>query len=262
MKMIPLLLMILICAGPDATAQKRKNQPPAPRSRTTPRERASAQPGTNAPRMIGSTVVITTKNDDRITGTLLDLSAYSIRIRADRLESTIALDTIASISFGASSVAGQRAAQPVAPVRPEFAREAEGAVSAFQSVASQLRTGADYTEYGRQLGELRRTAERFIDKNSVSDNQAEARVVALLAGSLTDYTWARTIWTLKFGRSGDGSVYDTDSPAIADALALYPDLRAATATGNKYSVDKLVSGLWKKAEEKTERARAALSPGR
>ncbi|HVG21966.1 MAG TPA: hypothetical protein VNI02_23225 [Blastocatellia bacterium] len=261
MKTIPLLLMIFICVGPDAVAQKRKNQPPA-RPRATPRERTAAQPGTNAPRMIGSTVVITTRNEDRITGTLLDLSAYSIRIRADRLESTIALDTIASISFGASAAAGPRVAQPVATVRPEFVREAEGAVSAFQSVASQLRTGADYTEYGRQLTELRRTAERFIDKNSVSDNQAEARVVALLAGALTDYTWARTVWTLKFGRSGDGSVYDTDSPAIADTLALYPDLRTATASGNKFSVDKLVSGLWKKAEEKTDRARAALSPGR
>jgi hypothetical protein len=261
MRTIPLLLMIFVAIGSDGLAQKRKTQPPAARPRATPRERA-AQPSANAPRMIGSTVVITTKNDDRITGTLLDLSAYSVRVRADRLESTIALDTIASISFGTSQAAGQRAAQPAASVRPEFAREAEGAVSAFQSLASQLRSGADYTEYDRQLTGLRRTAERFIGKNSVGDNQAEARVVALLAGSLTDYTWARTIWTLKFGRSGDGSVYDTDSPAITDALALYPDLRAATASGNKFSVDKIVSGLWKKAEEKTERARAALAPGR
>jgi hypothetical protein len=260
MKMIPLLLITLICVGPDAVAQKRKNQTPAPRPRTTPRERA-AQPNPNAPRLIGSTVVIMTKNEDRITGTLLDLTAYSVRIRADNLESTIALDTVASISFG-TSAAVPRATQASATVRPEFLREAESAVSAFQAVASQLRTGADYTEYGRQLSELRRTAERFIDKNSTSDNQAEARVIALLAGALTDYTWARTIWTLKFGRSGDGSVYDTDSPAIADALALYPDLRTASASGSKFSVDKLVSGLWKKAEEKIDRARTVMSPGR
>jgi hypothetical protein len=141
-------------------------------------------------------------------------------------------------------------------------REAEGAVSAFQSVASQLRTGADYTEFGRQLSELRRTAERFIDKNSMSDNQSEARIVALLAGALTDYTWSRTIWTLKFGRSGDGSVFDTDSPAITDTIALYPDLRAAAASGNKLFVDKLVSGIWKKAEDKIDRARATLQSGR
>jgi hypothetical protein len=262
MKMIPLLIVISLCVGSDAFAQKRKTQTPARGGRTTPRERPAAQPNSNAPRIIGSPVVIITKNDDRITGTILDLTAYSIRIRAERLESTIALDTVASISFGTSAVAGPRTPQPNATVRAEFVREAEGAVSAFQSVASQLRTGSDYTEYGRQLTELRRTAERFIDKNSVSDNQAEARVVALLAGALTDYTWARTIWTLKFGRAGDGSVYETDSPAITDALALYPDLRAAASSGNKVSVDKLVSGIWKKAEEKTDRARAALSPGR
>lgn len=252
--------MILVCVGSDAVAQKRKNQKPAPRPRTTSRDRA-AQPNPNAPRLIGSTVVITTKNEDRITGTLLDLTAYSVRIRADNLESTIALDRVASISFGASADE-PRVAQQGATVRPEFIREAESAVSAFQAVASQLRNGADYTEYDRQLTELRRTAERFIDKHSVSDNQAEARVLALLAGALTDYTWARTIWTLKFRRSGDGSVYETDSPAVADAVALYPDLRAAAASGSKFSVDKLVSGLWKKAEEKTDRARAALSPGR
>ena len=257
MRIIPLLLIIIISACPDAFAQKRK-QAPAPR----PRERA-AQPRTIAPRIIGSRVVIVTKNDDRIAGTLLDLTAYSVRIRADNLESSIALDTIASISFGSAAPPRPQVSQAAPPVRPEFMREAEGAVSAFQSVASQLRTGADYTEFGRQLSELRRTAERFIDKNSMSDNQSEARIVALLAGALTDYTWSRTIWTLRFGRSGDGSVFDTDSPAITDTIALYPDLRTAAATsGNKFSVDKLVSGIWKKAEDKIDRARSTLQSGR
>ena len=257
MRIMPLLLIICICACPDAFAQKRKKQTPAPR----PRERA-AQPKTVAPRIIGSKIIIVTKNDDRITGTLLDLTAYSVRIRADNLESSIALDTIASISFGSSAGEVPQASHASAPVRPEFMHEAESAVSAFQSVASQLRTGADYTEFGRQLSELRRAAERFIDKNSMNENQSEARIVALLAGALTDYTWSRTIWTLKFGRSGDGSVFDTDSPAITDAIALYPDLRTAAASGNKLFVDKLVSGIWKKAEDKIERARATLQQGR
>src|SRR5215216_2818408 len=162
MKRISLLLLICIFASSVAFAQKRKKQAPAPR----PRERA-VQPRTIAPRIIGSKVVIVTKNDDRIAGTLLDLTAYAVRIRADNLESTIALDTIASISFGSSSSALPRPTQASAPVRPEFIREAEPVVTAFQSVASQLRAGTDYTEFGRQLTELRRTAERFIDKNSV-----------------------------------------------------------------------------------------------
>jgi hypothetical protein len=262
MKIAPLFLIIFICVGLDAFAQKPKKRAPVQRNRPTQRERTAAQSNPNAPRLIGSPIVIITKNGDRIAGTLLDLTAYSVRIRADNLESTIALDTIASISFGTSAAPAPRPSQQAAPVRPEFIRDAEPVVTAFQSVASQLRTGADYTEYGRQLTDLRRTAERFIDKHSVSDNQTEARVVALLAGAFTDYTWARTVWTLKFGRTGDGTVFDTDSPAIADTLALYADLRAAAASGNKYSVDKLVSGLWKKAEEKTDRARAALTQGR
>jgi hypothetical protein len=262
MKMIPLLLIIFICVGSAAHAQKPKKRAPVPRNRSTQRERTMGQPSPNSPRLIGSPIVIITKNEDRIAGTLLDLTAYSVRVRADNLESTIALDTIASISFGASAAARPRTAQPAAPVRPEFIRDAETTVAAFQSVGSQLRSGADYTEFDRQISGLRRTAERFIDKNSTSDNQTEARVVALLAGALTDYTWARTIWTLKFNRSGDTTAFDTDSPAITDTLALYPDLRAAAASGNKFSVDKLVSGLWKKAEEKADRARAALSSGR
>src|SRR5215216_5067000 len=171
MKRISLLLLICIFASSVAFAQKRKKQAPAPR----PRERA-VQPRTIAPRIIGSKVVIVTKSDDRITGTLLDLTAYSVRIRADNLESSIALDTIASISFGPSAAAPPQTSQASAPVRPEFMREAEGALSAFHSVASQLRTGTDYTEFGRQLSELRRTADRFIDKNSMSENQSEARI--------------------------------------------------------------------------------------
>jgi hypothetical protein len=39
-------------------------------------------------------------------------------------------------------------------------------------------------------------------------------------------------------------------------------LRAASAVGNKFSVDKVVSGLWKKAADKTERARALAGEAR
>src|SRR5215216_7981436 len=136
MKRISLLLLICIFASSVAFAQKRKKQAPAPR----PRERA-VQPRTIAPRIIGSKVVIVTKSDDRITGTLLDLTAYSVRIRADNLESTIALDTIASISFGQAS---PPVAQPVSvPARADFLREADTAVNSFQSLATQLKSNTD-----------------------------------------------------------------------------------------------------------------------
>jgi hypothetical protein len=259
MKSICVAVILSLSLSATVFAQKRKPRA-TPRPRITRREPATNDNVVNRPRIIGSQIVITTKNNDRIAGTLLDLTAYSVRIRADNLESTIALDTIASISFGSAS---PPPAQPVsAPVRADFLREADTAVNSFQSVAAQLKSNTDYTEYGRQMSELRRTGEQFIARHGSTENVTEARVVALLAGALTDYAWARTIWTLKFGRSGDGGVYDTDSPAISDALALYPDLRALAASGGKFSADKIVSGLWRKAAEKTDRARALVSPPR
>lgn len=259
MRSLIALIVISLCAGTAAEAQKRKKKTPA-RSRA-----ASAQPSpatTAKPRIIGSTVVIITKNGDRITGEVLDLTAYSVRLRADNLESTIALDTIASLSFGGAAAPSARMDQPVGPVRADFARDAEAALGFFQTMATSLKPGVDYTEYGRQLAELRRAGERLIAKYGSTDNAAEARVVSLVAGALTDYTWARTIWTLKFGRSSDGTVAETDSPVVADTVALYPDLRTLAAAGNRLSAEKLLAGIWKRALEKQDRARMLIGSSR
>lgn len=259
MRSLLALIVISLFAGTAAEAQKRKKKA-TPRSRTATTQPAAAT--LTKPRIIGSTVVIITKNGDRITGEVLDLTAYSVRLRADNLESTIALDTIASLSFGGAAAPTNRVDQPVGPVRADFARDAETALGFFQTMASSLKPGVDYTEYGRQLSELRRASERLIGKYSSTDNSAEARVVSLMAGALTDYTWARTIWTLKFGRSSDGTIAETDSPVVADTLAQYPDLRALAAAGNKLSAEKLLSGIWRKASEKQDRARTLISPSR
>jgi hypothetical protein len=238
-----------------AMGQKRKKPRAPARSHSAA---ARTEPSSSGPRMVGSTVVIITKNDDRIVGTLVDLTAYSVRIKADNLESTISLDRIASLSFGNSGNAS-RPAQTSAPVSSDFARAATPVSSAFQNIANQLQQGTEFNEYGRLLTDLRRRGEQFINRYGASENATEARVVALLSAALTDYTWARTIWTLRLNRSGDTTAFDTDTPALADALALYPDLRASAAVGNKFSVDKVVSALWKKAADKTDRARA-LTP--
>lgn len=258
MRSLIAVIVISLCAGTAAEAQKRKKKPP--RSRTTSSQPSAAT--STKPRIIGSTVVIITKNGDRITGEVLDLTAYSVRLRADNLESTIALDTVASLSFGGAAAPTAGVDQPVGPVRADFARDAEAALGFFQTMASSLKPGVDYTEYGRQLSELRRAGERLIGKYSSTDNVAEARVVSLMAGALTDYTWARTIWTLKFGRLSDGTIAETDSPVVADTLALYPDLRALAAAGNRLSVEKLLSGIWRKASEKQDRARTLISSSR
>jgi len=255
MKAIGALLILSLLTAAPASAQKRKK--PVARSHA-----AAQPPESSKPRIIGSTVVIITKNGDRITGELLDLTAYSVRIKADNLESSIALDTIASLSFNGTSPSGERDSQPLEPVRADFARDADLPFGFFQTLSSSLKPGVDYTEYGRQLTELRRAAERFLSKYSSTDNASEARVVSLLAGALTDYTWARAVWTLKFGRSSDGTIGDSESPAVTDTLALYPDLRAPAAAGNKLSVEKLIAGLWRKASEKTDLARKLIAPPR
>lgn len=257
MKSIIGVIVVSLCACSAAEAQRKKK--PAPRIRRP----APTSPAALAkPQIIGSTAVIITKNGDRITGEVLDLSAFSVRLKADNLESQIALDTIASMSFGGATPPSRLVDRPMAQVRVDFAKDAELALGIFQTMATSLRPGVDYTEYGRQLIELRRAGERLISKYCSTDNPTEARVVSLVAGALTDYTWARTIWTLKFGRSSDGTVAETDSPVIADSVALYPDLRTLAASGNRLSAEKLVSGMWERASEKQDRARTLISASR
>ena len=248
-------MVIALCTVTTAGAQAKKKK--APRSRST-NNQPPAETLTK-PRIIGSNILIVTKNGDRIAGEVLDLTAYSIKLKADNLESTIALDTIASLSFNDAAAPSARTDQPIGRVRPDFAKDADGALGFLQTLASNLKPGLDYTEYGRQLIEVRRAGERFITRYSSTDNPAEARTLSLTAGAMNDYSWARTIWTLKFGRTGDGTIAETDSPVIGDALAVYPDLRESSASGNRLSVDKLVAGLWRKASEKQERAKSLIS---
>ena len=256
MRSLIAVIVISLSAGAAGASQKQKSRPPQTRPRTTGN---SATSNLAKPRILGSTVVIVTKNGDRITGEVLDLSAFSVRLKADNLESTIALDTIASISFNGGGAQPSRVDQPIGPVRADFARDAEVALGFFQTLTASLRPGVDYTEYGRQLSELRRAGERLISKYSATDNPAEARVVSLIAGALTDYTWARTIWTLKFGRSSDGTIAESDSPVVTDAVALYPDLKTRAASGNRLSTEKLLAGIWGKASEKQDRVRTLIS---
>jgi hypothetical protein len=246
------IIIIALLVSSAVEAQKRK------KPRTPARSRAASEPANTGPRMVGSTVIITTKNDDRIVGTLVDLTSYSIRIKADNLESTISLDRIASLSFGDGGAGASSQVPANVPVSADFARSAGAVLGAFQNTATKLRNGTEYNAYSTMVTDLRRTGDQFIDRFGASENATEARVVALISATLTDYSWARLIWMLRLNRSGDTTAYDTDTPALTDALAIYPDLRASTAVGNKFSVDKVVSGIWKKAEDKTERARALV----
>lgn len=251
MKFVLTILIVSLTIISTEGAQRSKSKGKRPASRPP----AATAPKTT-PRIIGSPVVIVTKNGDRIAGQLLDLTAYSVRIKAANLESTIALDTVASLSFGSTP---PPAAEPkTGNIRPEFARDAGAVLGSLESIAVGLKAGLDYSDYDRQVTEMRRAAERFAQRYSATESVSEARIVALIAAGLTDYTWARTIWTLILGRPASSALGESDSLAIADTVAIYPDLRAGAASGNKYVGEKLIAGLWKKAYEKTERARALL----
>jgi len=253
MKSTPyVLILLLLFVSPVMGQQKKKPRPAKPRP--APAKQAPKPAG-----IIGSTVLVITKNQDRIAGELLDLSAYSVKIKSDNLESTVALDTVDSIVFG-SVPAPRQNSEPAPQQTPsaDFAKDAEALITAFVSFESDLKSPMDYTEYGRRVSDLRRLAERFLVRNSNSDKPGETRVVSLLWSAITDYGWARTIWTLKFGRSSDGTAAEGESPTLADSLASYPDIKAQAASGDKYVVEKVITSLWKKAEEKIDRARAAL----
>jgi hypothetical protein len=253
-KKIVLILILLLSVSSIAEAQKSKK----PQKRS-PVKKPAINPSPNAPAtpiapIIGSVINILTKSGDKFTGELLDINAFSVRIRSNNLDSAIPVESITGISFGSSKGLETNPAQAVSE---NFVRDANATITAFQTMANETKTGSDYTDYGRQLGELRRAADRFIQKYSASGNTTETRVVALFSGAITDYTWARTIWTLKLG--SDGSLSESDAPVIADSLSLYPDLRTVTANGNRFNADKLVGGLWKKASEKAERVRSLLN---
>ena len=255
MKQITVVLMVVILAVAPATAQKKKKGAPPKRKPTT---KAAAPAAQSAPPIIGANVEIVTRNGDRVAGQLLDLNGFNIRIRADGVESTIGFDTIESLSFGEPPARPVKPAPAAGSPSGDFARDAGIVLAIFQSLAASLQTGIDYNEFGPRIAELRRGVERLVAKNAGTDNIGELRVISLLIAGLTDYGWSRAIWTLKFGRSSDGTASETDSRELADAFATYPEIRAAAASGNRYAVDKVISLLWKKASEKSARARSLV----
>ena len=246
---ITLLITLLFIGSADAAQTRKKPRPRAPQ------KPAETRPA--GPRIVGSPVTLVTKNGDRINGVILDLTAYSVRIRAGNLESVHALDTIAAMSFGNATPPVQKPEQP--PIRAEFGRDSNRALDAIQAMVSQTNAGTNYTDYGRQLTGLRRDIDQFIGLYSASENALETRVVALLAGAVTDYNWARAVWNLKLGRTSDGTVNESE---VTDLLALYPDLREAASSGGKLSGDKMIASLWRKAAAKAERARGLVAQPR
>ena len=247
-----MVLFLILCLLPNAIQATQKKKPinrKAP-SKTTTKQPENVPVAKVSP-MIGTTVGILTRNGEKFSGELLDLSPFSLRIKSSNLESTISLETLAVISFDPSKNVESKS---LPPISQDFLRESSIAFKALQTMEIETKSGSEYTEYGKQLTELRRSVDKFVQRYSSFDNATESRVVSLLCSAMIDYTWARTIWTLKLG--GNGMVSEADNPVVADTLALYENLRTVTTIGDKFSADKLIGNLWKKASEKIAKARA------
>jgi hypothetical protein len=249
---IILLLLLSLSVSFNAKAQKSKKPRPKSPGKTSAKSTPPVAPTPVAP-TLGSTITVLTKGGDKLTGDLVDLNPYSVRLRSNNLESSIPFESIAAISFGSSK--GIETKPALQPVGENFIRDLNTVLTAFQTMADETRTGSSYTDYDRQLILLRRTTDKFIQKYSASENPTEARILSLLAGAIIDYNSARTIWTLKIGTDGTLSESETQ---VADVLALYTDLRTSAVVGSRFNADKLVGGLWKKASEKLERVRLLL----
>ncbi len=249
MKLLIAPLIVSLILIPAEAAQRRKR--PVPKKKPTPPAE------TIAPRIAGTPVTVVDKNGNELRGQVLDINAYSLKINSAGLVSTIAFETIHSLTFG---VVPQEAAKPAATLpRLDFQRDLDNLMRTIHSLTAVTKGSPDYTNYGNLLIELRRQAERFINKHSNTENVTEAMAVALIAGALADYTWARMIWTLKLGSTGNTLVSDNESAAVADAFALYPELRSSADNQNRVSADLIIGTLWKKAGEKIERIRTLQS---
>jgi hypothetical protein len=249
-KSILLLILSLLTVSLGYPQKRKKASPPAKT------KIVRAEPAKPAAPTIGTTVSIITKNGDKLKGELVDITAFSVRFKADNLVSTLPLESIATLSFGTPRGNDQHSETLSPPVGEGYRRDATVIFNVFQQMATETKGGSSYTDYDRQLVQLRRTAEKFLQKYSATENPTEARALSLFTGALLDYNAARTIWTLKIGTNG--TLAETDSPVVADTLAIYPEIRESAASGNKFSADKLIGNLWKKATEKVNLVQAMM----
>ena len=121
---LTIILLATILAGNVEAQTRKKSRPKKPAPKKTAVEEKPAPPP-----IIGSTVMIITKSGDQIGGTLVELTAYSARIKSDNLESVISLDTVLTITLsGAAPSKGHpQGGRPSA----DFSRDAETILAAF-----------------------------------------------------------------------------------------------------------------------------------
>lgn len=240
-------LLILATASP-VFAQKHR-----PAKKKAPAKEAPAE----KPAIVGKQITVVTTAGEKITGAVEEFSDKGVKLGVNGQDKLISFETVATISF-VDPPAADAPEKPTTHPHPRFSRDAETVLSGFQAMEAEVRSAPDYTDYSRQLTELKRTSDKFVAAYSMSDDPTELRITALLSGAVNDYTWARTIWTLRLGRPANAAVSTSDSPVVSDALQLYPDLSPAAGTGA--SAEKLIAGLAAHAAGKVALARKLLNP--
>jgi hypothetical protein len=247
----------ILCLAPTIFGQTRKNTARKPPPRTSQQHKTTAAP----PPITGTQVAISTKTGEQITGQVLEIGAYKVRVKQGDLESTVPLEAINSMRFGDAVAPSQPSPSPPAGHSPNFNRDADSVMALLQAMDSATASGTEYGDYSRQLAELRRATERFVNRYANSDDPVETKIAALFSAASDDYSRARTIWTLKLGQGAGATVAVSDSPAVADSVEFYPDL-AQLGSRNKLPADKLVAGLWKHAALQVGRAKKILEEAR
>ncbi|HKF57659.1 MAG TPA: hypothetical protein VKJ45_19535, partial [Blastocatellia bacterium] len=111
---------VILCLATTIIGQTRKKttrQPP-PRA---PQQHKTTPP----PPITGAQVAISTKTGEQITGQVLEMGAYKVRVKQGDLESTVPLESISSIRFGDATSAAQASPAPPASHSPNFNRDAD-----------------------------------------------------------------------------------------------------------------------------------------
>jgi hypothetical protein len=253
MKYTIALIAFLLVLTSIGEGQKRK-----PARNTGSTSTGKSNPATTPP-IVGAQITIATKSGEQITGQVLEFSPYTVRVKQGDLESAVPLETVAQMKFGDAPAAAT--GPPSSGHSPDFGSDSASVMALFQAMDSATQSGTEYSDYGGRLAQMRRATERFVSKYAASEDKTESKVAALFSAALDDYSWARTIWTLRLGQGSAATIGAADSPAVADAIELYPDL-AKLGSQNKLPADNLIAGLWKQASVKVAACRRLLEPTR
>src|SRR5215510_3650073 len=131
MKQITALAILFLCLVSTSVSQRRKSTHRPTQPAPAPHKAAPAPPP-----IVGAPVSIATKNGEQIAGQVLEVSPYKVRVKQGELESTVPLESIASMVFGEAPPPVVAAPPPSAGHNPDFSSDATSLMALFQGMDS------------------------------------------------------------------------------------------------------------------------------